>query len=167
MKYLFVLVLVGLSFVACKHINPFPLDTTLEFVSLEKLNNGTGIDSLAVLKLHFTDGDGNIGLNENDYPFPNDTSIYKNNFFVMYYAKRNGEFVPFLEYNFYARLSRFLPDNNTEPIEGDIEYKIPIRNPLITASATDTVMFECWLLDRDLKESNHVFTKEIIVVNRL
>jgi len=28
-------------------------------------------------------------------------------------------------------------------------------------------MFECWLIDRDLNESNRVFTPEITVVNRL
>ena len=167
-NYLFVLLL-GLIFVACKPNNRFPPEPRLEFVSLEQIKKGNGVDSLAILKLHFTDGDGNVGLDPSDNYPPFDTLPYSNNFFVVLWAKRSGEFVAFPEYEFNARLPRFLSSNSPEPIEGEIEYKIAIVNPLPlpTVPEVDTVKFECWLLDRDLNESNRIFTKEVTVRNRL
>jgi len=158
-----------LGFVACKPEKKFPLAPTLEFISLEKIDNGTGIDDNAILKLYFTDGDGNVGLDPTDNYPPFDTLPYSNNFFVVFKAKRNGEFVAMPEYEFCARLPRFLSSDTHKPIEGEIEYIVTIRNPIPLPSVPpiDTIMFECWLLDRDLNESNHVFTKEITVVNRL
>jgi hypothetical protein len=145
----------------------FPPEPHLRFVSLEKIYNGTPIDDKATLKIYFTDGDGNVGLNPGDNSPPFDTgSIYNNNFFVKYYAKRQGEFVAFPEFSFNARLPRFSTSNVPEPLEGEIEYLLYIRNPLATAPNKDTIMFECWLVDRELNESNHIFTSEIIVNNR-
>ena len=171
-----VCLLLCLGLVACKHGKQFPPEPHLEFVSLEKIDNGTGIDNQAILKLKFTDGDGNLGLDANEIYPPFDAPPYDNNFFVKFYVKRNGEFVVFSwEYNGVthewegnARLPRFLATNDPEPIEGVIEKVLEIRNPLNlpTIPAVDTVMFECWLVDRDLNESNHVFTPVITVVNR-
>ncbi len=167
MKSVFVFLLLCIVFTSCRERTKFQLEPVLEFVSLEKVYNGTNIDEQAILKLYFTDGDGNIGLDGTDNEPPFDTaSVYKNNFFVTYYAKRNGEFVTFPEFAFNARLPRFLSTNDPESLEGEIEYALSIRNPLITAPDVDTVMFECWLVDRDLNESNHVFTPSIIVFNR-
>jgi len=164
-QQIIILLLFCMVFTGCKPAERFPVDPRLEFVSLEKIDNGTPIDEKATLKLHFTDGDGNVGLDPNDN-YPPFDSLYYYNFFVTYYAKRNGEFVAFPEFTFNARLPRCLETNDPEPIEGDIEYVINIRNPLITAPVIDTIKFECWLIDRDLNESNRVFTPEITVVNR-
>ena len=170
MKNKFILVLVCLSFLACRKPPHFPPEPVLEFISLDKIDNGTNVDDKAVLKLHFTHGNGNIGLDstDNDRPPFNDTSsIYYYNFYVIYYAKRSGEFVAFPELGFNARLPRFISANNIpEPIEGEIEYVLSIRNPMPYAPKIDTIKFECWLIDRDFRESNRVITPEIIVVNR-
>ena len=169
-KQSILLLLICCGLMACKQKKPFPEETHLEFVSLEKINNGTQIDGDAVLKLHFTDGDGNIGVDERE----NNDPDYRN-FFVVYYAKRNGEFVAFPQLAFNARLPKFLSTNNPEPIEGVIEYVIPIRNPALAmlqdsvwvpVPKIDTIKFECWLIDRKSTESNHVTTPETIVVNR-
>jgi hypothetical protein len=166
-RNLFILFLAGLLFWTCKPLVKFPKEPRLTFISLEKVANWSNVDDKALLKLSFTDGDGNIGLNSEDNAPPFDTgSIYKNNFFVTYYAKRNGEFIAFPEFAFNARLSRFFSTDKAEALEGEIEYYLSIRNPLITAPNIDTVMFECWLFDRDLNESNHVFTHEIVVINQ-
>ena len=163
-----VVMLLCLGFVACKPEEQFPPEPYLEFVTLEKIDNGTRIDNQAILKLKFTDGDGNVGLDANEIYPPFDAPPYNNNFFVIFYAKRNGEFVAFPEFEFNARLPRFLPTNDPEPIKGDIEYILDICNPipLPTVPAVDTVKFECWMVDRDLNESNRVFTPVITVVNR-
>ena len=174
MKYrncLFVCLLVSLVVISCRKPSKFPAEPVLEFISLEKVDNGTEIDSLAVLKLHFTHGDGNIGIDasDDDNPLFNDTSsFYYYNFYVLYYAKRNGEFVQLPEGAFNARLPRFLSSKNPEPLEGEIEYVLLIRNPIFTtAPKMDTIKFECWIIDRELRESNRVTTPEITVVNRL
>ncbi|MDR2410957.1 MAG: hypothetical protein LBE13_22990 [Bacteroidales bacterium] len=156
-----------LLFLGCRSVVSFPPEPQLSFISLEKIDNGTAIDDKATLKLYFRDGDGNIGLNSEENAPPFDTgSVYNNNFFVKYYAKRQGEFVPFPEFAFNARLPRFSSSNNSEALEGEIKYVLSVRNPLVTAPNKDTIMFECWLVDRDLNESNHVFTSEIVVTNR-
>ena len=162
-------ILVGLLSSSCKKPIRFPKEPHLEFVSLTIIDNGTSIDEKATLLLSFTDGDGNIGLDETFDRPPFDTgSVYYNNFFVNYYAKRNGEFVLFPEISefFYARLPRFLSSDTPEPLEGEIKRDLDVRNIQLTAPAIDTIKFECWIVDRDLKESNHVFTDEIIVRNR-
>jgi hypothetical protein len=164
---LFVLFVIYLFLWGCHPVAKFPAEPYLSFISLEKIDNGTPIDDKATLKLYFTDGDGNVGLNSDENSPPFDTgSVYNNNFFVKYYAKRQGEFVPFPEFAFNARLPRFTSSNNLEALEGEIKYDLFVRNPLVTAPDKDTIMFECWLVDRDLNESNHVFTSEIVVINR-
>jgi hypothetical protein len=173
-KQTIILLLLCILFVSCKPNEKFPIVPHLEFVSLEKIDSKKEIDEKALLILYFTDGDGNVGLDPTDNKPPFD-SLYYHNFFMVYHAKRNGEFIAFPEFNFNARLPRFLSTNAPEPIKGDIEYIIPIRNPLhvmlidsvwVPVPEIDTVMFECWLLDRDLNKSNSVFTPAITVKNR-
>jgi hypothetical protein len=152
---------------SCKPQHSFPKEPYLEFVSLNMIDNGTSVDEYAELILYFTDGDGNIGLdNTFNYPPFDTNSVYFHNFFVTYYAKRNGEFVAFPEFEFNTRLPRFLSSNNPTPLEGEIKRILYIRNPLATAPDVDTVKFECQIVDRDLNESNRIFTSEIIVRNR-
>ena len=165
----FLCVLIGFLSSSCRRPIQFPKEPYLEFVSLTVIDNGTAIDEKATLLLYFTDGDGNIGLDESFDRPPFDTgSVYYNNFFVNYYAKRNGEFVLFPEISdfFRARLPRFLSSDTPEPLEGEIKRSLDVRNIQLTAPAIDTIKFECWIVDRDLNESNHVFTSEIFVRNR-
>ena len=167
MRRLFIIyILIGILFISCKERINFDKVPYLEFVSLVKIDDGTLIDKKATLILYFTDGDGDIGLDEtfDYYPF-DEGSPYYNNFFVTYYAKRNGEFVTFPEFDtiFNARLPRFLTSDNPEPLEGEIERIIDIRNPSPSTPDIDTIKFECWIVDRKLNESNHVFTDEILV----
>jgi len=183
-------------FLSCKsehkdNYERFPLEPRLEFVSFEKMDNGTPIDDKAILKLHFTDGDGNVGLDSTDNKPPFD-SLYYYNFFCVYHAKRNGEFIAFPEFGFNVRLPRFpinkvgdvdivwmqnsrFLTNNLEPLGGEIKYVLHVQNSQllmlidsiwVPVPEVDTIMFECWLIDRDLNESNHVFTQAITVKNR-
>ena len=163
----FLCVLGGLLLVSCMKRVKFPKEPVLEFVSLTINESGTSVDEKATLLLSFTDGDGNVGLDESfDYPPFDLGSAYYYNFFVTYYAKRNGEFVAFPEFEFNARLPRFLSTDSPEPLAGEIKRVLDIRNISLTAPDIDTIKFECWLVDRDFNESNHVFTNEIFVRNR-
>jgi hypothetical protein len=168
MKRLFIIcILVGILFYSCREQINFDKVPYLEFVSLTKIDNGTSIDEKATLILYFTDGDGDIGLDETfDYPPYDSASDYHNNFFVTYYAKRNGEFVAFPEFEFNVRLPRFLSSDNPEPLEGEIERILDIRNINPVSPDVDTIKFKCWIVDRDLNESEPIFTNELIVRNR-
>ncbi|MDD3281597.1 MAG: hypothetical protein PHC83_08520 [Bacteroidales bacterium] len=142
-------------FYACKPITEFPIIPYIEFVSFTKIYNGTSKDDKGILTIYFTDGDGNIGFKENE----NDSSY---NFFIDYYEKQEGQFV---KIDLPATLNVRLPIINTskEPqaLTGNIEIEVFFNNPL---STYDTIKLECWLLDRDCNESNHIFTPEIIVI---
>ena len=158
-----------LSFASCKEIVNYDKVPYLEFVSLTKIDDGTPVNKKATLILYFTDGDGDIGLDETFDYYPFDTgSAYYYNFFVSYYAKRDGEFVEVPEISEYmnARMSRFISSDNPEPLEGEIERVLDIYNMNPAAPDTDTIKFECWIVDRALNESNRVFTDELIVRNR-
>ncbi len=141
-------------FASCRDIKTFPIIPYIEFDSFTKINNGTNKDNKGILSIYFTDGDGNIGLEEDE----NDTSY---NFFMNYFEKQNGSWV---KVDFPSSANFRLPILNTsdeeQSLEGTIELEIFFNNPL---SIYDTIQFECWLFDRDGNQSNHVFTSPIIV----
>ncbi len=168
-RLLIFFLLIIILFTSCRERINFDKKPYLEFVSLTKIDDGTSIDKKATLILYFTDGDGDIGLDESFDYYPFDSgSAYYYNFFVNYYTKRNGEFLidtvvsPYMS----VRLPRFLSSNNPEPLEGEIERILDINNPNPASPDIDTVKFECWIVDRELNESKHVFTDELIVRNR-
>ena len=134
---------------ACREIKEFSPIPYIEFVSLTKIDNGTDKDEKGILKIYFTDGDGNIGLENNE----NDSSF---NFFIDYYEKQNGSFVKVdLLSTFNARIPMLNNSDEDKALEGTIEIETYIVNYI---STYDTVQLECWLIDRDSNESNHIFT---------
>ena len=162
-KFLLWILLATLCFTSCRPRHPFSDIPTLQFVSLEKIDNGTAVDDEALLTVYFTDGDGNIGLNASDNQPPFDTaSEFYYNFFITYYELQNGVWVSpeDLKNNFNARLPRFLSSDIEEPIDGNIESIININNPY---SSFDTIRFECYLVDRDLNKSNIIYTDTLVV----
>jgi len=151
-------------FAACHKVEHFPVEPAIEFVSLEKIDNGTSADQRATLTIHFQDGDGDIGLNEADTYAPFDTaSVYYYNFFIDYYKKRNGEFqkVEFDGITFNQRIPR-LSNSVPESIEGDISIILDI-NSYDMSTRYDTILFKCHIVDRALHESNEVQSSELIV----
>lgn len=133
----------------------------IEFVGIEKIDNGTGVDSQAELVVHFQDGDGNIGLDESDTTgvFSPD-SLYYYNFFIEYYEKQQGKWVSVeLPTPLHVRVP-VLSQNVPESIEGDIKVLTYINNLF---SPYDTVKLSCYLVDRDLNKSNVIETPEITV----
>ena len=162
-KFLLWILLATLCFTSCRPRHPFSDIPTLQFVSLEKIDNGTDSDNEALLTVYFTDGDGNIGLNASDNKPPFDTaSEFYYNFFITYYEVQNGVWVSpeNLKDQFNIRLPRFLSSDIEEPIDGNIESIININNPY---SSFDTIRFECYLVDRDLNKSNIIYTDTLVV----
>lgn len=161
------IMILGVLFSACKKEEKFSEIPLISFVSFEKLADGTGVDNQGKLTVHFQDGDGDLGLNEEDTQAPFDTaSIYYYNFFVDYYKKQNGTFV-LLEQLDNSRNARFprLSDDLSESIEGDISVVLYI-NTYDYTSVYDTLKLRCYIVDRALNKSNTIETPEFVVKKR-
>lgn len=133
----------------------------IEFVRLEKLDDGTGRDNQANLVIAFQDGDGDIGLSISDTtgPFAPDSAYYYN-FFIDFIEKQHGEWVVVeLPTPLHARVP-YLSEDVPESIEGELTILTYINNYF---SPYDTVKLRCQIVDRALHESNIIETPEIIV----
>jgi hypothetical protein len=111
------------------------------------------------LRFYFEDGDGDLGLTA-----PNTINADSTNLFMTIYRKINGEMIP------------VVADN--DPLKPS-EYRIPYmtrlgRNQILkgTISVTflypfytriDTVMYDFYIKDRALNESNVASTNEIVL----
>ena len=152
---------------SCQQREKFPVEPEITFVSLEKIDNGTGIDDKATLTFHFQDGDGDIGLGTTDLNPPFDSSsVYYYNCFIDYYKKVNGVFqkIEFEGITFNQRIPR-LSNSVPESIEGDISINLNI-NDYDLSHPTDTIMFKCRIVDRELHESNEIETTPLVVRKR-
>jgi hypothetical protein len=147
---------------ACTKEEVFPPEPAITFISFNKIANATSIDDKGVLKIYFTDGDGDLGLNDFDTLAPFDkNSIYYYNFFIKYFEKQHGTFVEVvLPLPFNSRIPRLQSSGNSPSIKGEIELEVNINNPF---SAFDTVRFEASICDRELHVSNVITTPEIVV----
>lgn len=148
-------------FLGCRHEEKYSKIPYIEFISLEKVDNGTGHDSQANLTFYFHDGDGDIGLDNTDKdPVFSVDSPYYYNLFINFYEKQNGEWV-LQEFPtpLHARVPH-LSNSVPESIEGKLTILTYINNP---TSPYDTVQLSCYLVDRALHHSDTIFTPEIIV----
>ena len=146
---------------SCRREPKYSIVPHIEFVSLEKVDNGTGHDSQAELTIYFQDGDGDIGLDntDRDSVFRVDSPYYYN-FFIDFYEKQQGEWVKIdLPTPLHSRVPH-LSDNVPESIEGKLTILTYVNNPF---SPYDTVRLTCWLVDRALHHSDTIVTPEIIV----
>lgn len=153
--------LLSVLLIGCRHEEKYSIIPYIEFLSLEKVDNGTGHDSQATLTIHFQDGDGDIGLDNRDRnPVFAVDSPYYYNFFIDFYEKQQGEWVKIdLPTPLHARIPH-LSEDVSESIEGKLSIITYINNPM---SPYDTVRLSCYLVDRALHHSDTIITPEIIV----
>jgi hypothetical protein len=142
----------------CRKPDKFSSVPAIEFVSLEPYGGESGTDVRLIFK--FQDGDGDIGLDENDTKPPYDTSsIYYYNCFITYFEKQNGEFVEVeLPSTLNMRIPR-LSYNTPESISGEIGLELFANNPF---SPYDTIRYELFIVDRALNHSNTITTSEYV-----
>jgi hypothetical protein len=137
--------------------------------------------SSIVIKISFTDGDGDIGFKENEEQFPfGPCDEYHNNLLVDPYYMEDGQFVigTVLDYDsecypkpspdtgfypdtvgYYYRLAYLVPDGKDKTLEGDIYITL---NEALNEFPDDTVKFSIFLYDRALHKSNVVETPSLI-----
>ena len=177
------LILVGLLFlvmavISCQKPEDYPIEPKIEYQGFTYLFNADSTFSgEGVVSFSYTDGDGDLGLDDTDTipPF-GFTDAHYYNLVIDYLKCVNGEFVktPLLSphvpshpadtlvlfdtVTFNARFKRLRDNEEPKAISGTMEYKLTVQNPL---SPNDTVKFEIRILDRALHESNAIQTDPI------
>lgn len=167
-----------LAVCSCQKPVEYPLEPQIEYTGFTYLFNADSTFSgEGVISFSYTDGDGDLGLDNGDtlYPFGfNDPYYY--NMVVDYLRLENGVFVktPLLSphvptspgdtlvlydtVSFNARFRRLRYGEEPKAISGTMDYKLTVQNPF---SPNDTVKFEIHILDRALNESNVIQTEAI------
>lgn len=171
-KTLVILILALFGMVSCQEKMDYPIEPRITYQGLSYLMDpDSTLTGEVVLNINYTDGDGDLGLDDADtiYPFgPKDPHYYN---LIIDYLKWNGTaFVetPLLSWNqqtqsydtisFNVRFKRLVFNNEIKAISGTFNYKITAYNPL---SPNDTIKFRVKLIDRALHESNSVETEMI------
>ena len=168
----------ALAVASCQKKVEYPVEPQIAYEGFTYLFNADSTFSgEGVVSFSYTDGDGDLGLDEGDtlYPFGfNDPHYY--NMVVDYLKSVNGVFVktpllsPHVPTNpadtlvlydtvtFNARFRRLRDSEDPKAISGTMEYKLTVQNPF---SPDDTIKFEIHILDRALHESNVIQTEAI------
>lgn len=154
------LVLCGFFMSSCLKREEFPEEPLITF----KEFNVSGDSGQLVVT--FTDGNGDIGLNEWDTvpPYDLENGEYYN-LLLDYYEKQNGVWINYtdsLPVPYYYRIPIITPSGQNKALEGEIAVDLvpTYYNPF---SPYDTIKFSVQLIDRALNKSNIVETGEIIV----
>ena len=171
-KALVIFVFVLFALASCQEKMEYPIEPKITNKGLAYVMNADStFTGEVILSIGYTDGDGDLGLDDADtlYPYgPNDPHYYN---LIIDYLKWDGtSFVetPLLSWNqltqtfdtisFNARFKRLVFNDEVKPISGTIDYKMTVFNPL---SPDDTIKLRAHLIDRALHESNVIETEII------
>ena len=144
-------------FFACKKREEFSEIPYLEFTkyelkdSVDALGN---ITKLCELHLYFTDGDGDIGLFDEDTIPP-----FEYNLLVNYFEMKNDSLQQInVNPPYHIRMPNLIPTGQNKSLKVDVRYDVDI-----TYRNSDTIKFELKLFDRALNESEWVSSSLIIL----
>jgi len=159
--YLFVLF-------SCKKEEDYPVIPAIEYKAF--LYDAAQQQGYFIFK--FTDGDGDIGLQQyHTYPPFDTASYYYNNFFIHVYERINGVYQPFIIFNtttqqndtivFKYRIPYIEPVSANGSLKGELQTNLDI-GLMLPYLHTDTIQFEAYIFDRKLHKSNTIRTADII-----
>jgi len=155
-----VLILAIVLTMSCSKEVIYPVIPSIKFKSYEKLKSVTGKDSALKLTISYTDGDGDLGLRQEDiYPPFNTGSIYYYNMYIYYYELIKGKWSEVTLTGFpndtdtiriKYRFPNLTPNAENKAIKGDIEntFDLPVRN------SSTTIKLKFYIYDRMLHKSN-------------
>ena len=152
------------SFSSCLERETYPETPAIEFDSFTP----DGIS--AKLRISFTDGDGDVGLNEDQTEAPyNEESYYHYNYYVEYWEWNHdiqqwqiGKNALGDDVVFSYRIPDLTPAGKNKALKGIIEVDMDeYYNSDPSALYSDTIKYRLKLIDRSLKESDWVFSPEI------
>ncbi len=154
---------------SCLKPESFPPEPAIEFVSFEAQGDS------GIIVFSFTDGDGDIGLNQDQLDPPFDTSsLYYYNLYIHYYEMMDGDWVrgtadpggnnfPTADsITFSYRIEDITPIGQNKALRGEIQI---IMEPYYFNSYSnhnDSLRYELMLIDRSLNHSNLLETPLIV-----
>jgi hypothetical protein len=140
----------------CIKEEQYPVEPVIEYKSFMTDTAVDGKDSLGIITISYTDGDGNIGLNAWDTVEPR-----KYNYYLKFMQQINDQMVEVkpadTSLNFNARIPILTPAGRNKNIKGDIKMTIDLyfASELLQS---DIIGFKIYIQDRDLNKSNTVTT---------
>ena len=153
MKNILLIITMLMLLASCHEKVEYPIEPRITYDGLVYLVDAEGsLTGEVVLSINYTDGDGDLGLDDADtlYPFgPNDPYYY--NLIIDYIG-------PIDSLNFNARFKRLIFNDEVAAISGTIRDTLMLRNPF---SPHDTVSLKVHIIDRALHESNTIQTENI------
>jgi hypothetical protein len=135
----------------------YPDKPEIEFKDFQIIRSKDNKDSLGILIFSFTDGDGDIGLDEKDtFPPFHPTSIYYYNFYLHFIEYNDqGDSIRQLEPPYTARIPK--TDRYGESIRGEIYVELDIYFLPIVLQYNN-VRMKFYIYDRALNKSNIEYT---------
>lgn len=141
-----------LLFFSCHEDENYPIIPEIEFIDIQKSADTNGA-TIYNLQFSFTDGDGDIGLFEEDTIAP-----FEYNLIVNYYNAANGEKIPMDSIHY-----RIPPIWETEgkPIKGEIQ--IALNTLKFITPYYDAVRIKAYIFDRQMHQSNIIETPAVML----
>lgn len=164
-KLVLLVFFISIIAVSCLKKEEFPDEPHIEFKSFDISTDVDGNKS-ATLTIKFTDGDGDIGLNQGDTlgSFCPDTCLFHYNLFCEYYEKIDGNWTHIPrdwlggDIPFYYRIPDLTPAGQNPSLSGEIVLDMPTY--FLSLTPGDTARFEISIVDRSFNISNKVITTE-------
>jgi hypothetical protein len=154
---LFVLLILS----ACVKEQTYPVEPVIKFAQYGVLEDVNNYDSLGLLTVSYTDGDGDIGLYDYDSVEP-----YKYNFYLKFFQMVNGQLTEIVpadpDLGFNARIPILTPSGRNKNIKGEISIVIQLTYARLMLQS-DTIAFEVYIKDRALHQSNTVQTPLFLI----
>jgi len=153
LNYIIVFSIIIISLSSCIENPEYPVIPEIKFKDFQIMKSQQGKDSLGILIFTFTDGDGDIGLDESDTfpPFNSESEYYYN--FYLYFVEYNdnGDSIKQIEPPYTARIPRI--NRYSESVKGEIYVEIDVYFlPLVVQYHNINMRF--FIYDRALNKSN-------------
>lgn len=186
LSYAALLALMGVGVASC--ISPpdysdtpeisFKSITSVPFDSVNERGSPAGSYNRVTVTISFKDGDGDLGLANEDInpPYaatnPNGTpnKYYNNYFFAIQERNGDGTFSDFVlpnpDLNYNSRYPRLEPDtqgDRKQPLKGDLSFKQAFGTGSPPFVKGRTIRFRISIADRALHESNEIFTAPLTI----
>ncbi|MFH2094788.1 MAG: hypothetical protein ABIJ16_03730 [Bacteroidota bacterium] len=153
---------------ACKKPVKYPETPSIEFTSFEQKDTIDNPDLqnevlMGILKFSFIDGDGDLGLSQEDTLAPYDTSsVYHYNLYIDMYEMKDGVWEPVdLVVPLAYRTPRVVATGQNKTLKGWIITRLFYNYPV----KYDTVRYDFFIYDRALNKSNAATSGPIILGN--
>lgn len=147
----------GIALYSCIERREYPIEPAITFKSFATIQSVAGHDSIGLLTIKFTDGDGDVGLAQTDTLAPfNPGSEFYYNFFITFSQKIGNDFQEITTpYN--SRIPDVNPEHIDKDLVGDITIEIDL-NILSLVLTSETIKMKAYMVDRALNASNTIET---------